>query len=576
MRKGSITIYLSLAFLCILLLISVITESARVNVVQTECKSVTYMAVDSVLAGYARQVYEDYGILLVWEKNSLTEQLNKYIQANIKMADLSIDGTNIMTTDVREIKTERQQYIVDNGGESFLNQINSYMKYAVASNALEKVVSLYNQDTTTKEDNSTSKDMINVNENGDGEIQKLVDSINEEISNIKETENIAKQLNKKSKRNKFLKQIKAAIKHIEEYKEKRADFLTQNKMSKEKDYLDENLSVLEQIKNSIEKEELIDSNNKESWEVVGEAIEKTVEKLVVKSSTKEDEENKSLYENAKELLEKGILSLVIDDASNVSAKAIGDSNLPSKKESKLDSVYNSIKNKGMVALYAKNKLGCYTNNKSQSTLSYELEYIISGEKNDRTNLTKTLEKMVAYRNVITLAYLVTDSEKMTYITTVASSATMAIGLPFLEPVVKGVLTEAWAMAEAINDVKTLVENKKISIIKSKSEWKTSLKNLLGNESSETDKKASINYQQFCMILIMNNRLNQSLYRIMDIININIQNQYNQSFDISKCFCGINVEVKYEIAPLFSAMPWALGNFGNNAGYQFSIKSKKEL
>ena len=90
MKKGSITIYISLVFVSVLLLISIVIESTRINVVQTECKSFTYLAADSVLAGYVRQVYEDYGILLVWEDKSLKEQLMKYIQANINLADLNI------------------------------------------------------------------------------------------------------------------------------------------------------------------------------------------------------------------------------------------------------------------------------------------------------------------------------------------------------------------------------------------------------------------------------------------------------------------------------------------------------
>ena len=58
-KKASITIYLSLIFVTVLLLISIIIESARMNMVQSECKTFTYLATDSVLAGYARQVYED-------------------------------------------------------------------------------------------------------------------------------------------------------------------------------------------------------------------------------------------------------------------------------------------------------------------------------------------------------------------------------------------------------------------------------------------------------------------------------------------------------------------------------------
>ena len=65
MKKGSITIYLSLVLISVLLLVCIIIESTRINVVQTECKAFTHLASDSVLAGYARQVYKDYGILLV-------------------------------------------------------------------------------------------------------------------------------------------------------------------------------------------------------------------------------------------------------------------------------------------------------------------------------------------------------------------------------------------------------------------------------------------------------------------------------------------------------------------------------
>ena len=38
-KKASITIYLSLIFVTVLLLISIIIESARMNMVQSECKT---------------------------------------------------------------------------------------------------------------------------------------------------------------------------------------------------------------------------------------------------------------------------------------------------------------------------------------------------------------------------------------------------------------------------------------------------------------------------------------------------------------------------------------------------------
>ena len=94
--KGSITIYISLILTALIFLFSTIAESARLNVVCVRSRDITQMAVDSVMAGYAQQVYDDYGILLVWENISAEEQLRKYIQANIKMADLNGRGGNFL------------------------------------------------------------------------------------------------------------------------------------------------------------------------------------------------------------------------------------------------------------------------------------------------------------------------------------------------------------------------------------------------------------------------------------------------------------------------------------------------
>ena len=155
MKKGSITIYISLVFVSVLLLISIVIESTRINVVQTECKSFTYLAADSVLAGYVRQVYEDYGILLVWEDKSLKEQLMKYIQANINLADLNIGGTNFMTTRLSGVSIEKKEEISANGGEVFINQVSSYMKYAVVTESVNKLINLYSSNSNQKEYETT-------------------------------------------------------------------------------------------------------------------------------------------------------------------------------------------------------------------------------------------------------------------------------------------------------------------------------------------------------------------------------------------------------------------------------------
>lgn len=567
---------MSLVFVSVLLLISIITESARMNVVQTECKSFTYLASDSVLAGYARQVYEDYGVLLVWEDKTIKEQLMKYLQANINLADLNIGGTNIMATRLKDINIKETKYVVRNGGEEFINQVLSYMKYGIATEAVNKLVDLYSNNSSNQEENDTSEYMINVDEEENSEISDIVNEINDEISELKE-KNIKKELKTEKKRTRFLKNINEIIKKLERYIEEKKEFLKENEGVGGNDYMDSNFEILEQIKNKIEKEELIDSSDsKEKWEHIGEEITEQINSLTVKVTTQEDEKNKSIYENAKELLEKGILSIVIDDTSNISSASISDSNLPSKKEYSKKNSFSDMTDKAKVVMYGGMKFGNYRNVKKKSDLGYEMEYIIAGKDNDRSNLTAVVEQMVGIRNIVTLAYLIADQKKMAELSSIASSASIAIGLPFLEPVIKAVLTEAWSLAEAVNDVKIIMAGKKIDLTKNSENWKTSLVNLLVSNNNGSNKKGAINYQQFCYLLMMKESINTIAVRMLDIIQVNVKKNYNQLFDINKCFTGFQMEAVYEAEPLFVSMPWTVHRLGEKIGaYTFSVKCKEE-
>lgn len=575
MKKGSITIYLSLVLISILLIISVIIESARMNAVQAECKSFSHLAVDSVLAGYARQVYEDYGILLVWEDKKIEEQLMKYLQANINLADLKIGGTNIMATRLKEINLNKTKYVVGNGGKEFINQILSYMKYAIATESVNKFMDLYSNNSSQKKID-TSEYMINVKEENSSEISDIVKNINNKINDLKEV-NIKNKLKTEKSRTGFLEEINEIIEEMEVYMEEKKEFLKENKGLSGDDYMDSNLKILEQIKNKIKQEKLSDSSiTKEEWKHIGEEINEQIKDLTVNISTKEDEENKSIYENARKLLEKSILSIVIEDTSNVSSASISDSNLPSKKEYSKNTSHHSITDKTKMIMYAAMKFGDYHNIKKKSDLSYELEYIIGGKNNDRSNLTATVERMVAVRNIETLSYLLTDRRKMAELSSTASSVATAMGLPFLEPVIKAVLTEAWAMSEAVNDVKIVMAGNKIDFIKNNENWKSSLKNLFASKTAGSDKKGSINYQQFCCLLMMKEDMNTIAVRMMDIIQVNVKKNYNQSFNINQCFTGFRVEIFYEAEPLFVSMPGVIHNLGEKIGaYNFSIECKAE-
>lgn len=621
-NKGSITIYLSIVLVSVILVVSVVSESGRMNVVQTKSKDYTYMAVESVMAGYAKQIYKDYGILLVWEKESAKDQVKRYIQDNINMADLGggIKGYNFMASNLVDVKINKQEYVIDNEGEKFIEQIISYMKYAGTINAAESLIRKFNSYSEGDKTETTEKiDVTNIVDNNSDELQKLVKDINKKVADLKDTDELNKKMeaasqkfkvleknilsgkNKKHDKNvtNFLKRyrelmteleiksgdVDSAIELIKQYDEKKELFLRENGYTTDVgDYLSDNLKKLENVKNKIkENKELAVSNfsdiNSENVITVqqsiqyAESIVKDLESLSINQATEEDKKKQSIYQNASALLTKGILSLVIDNMTDISSNAISLSNLPTTLKNKKNSpdILESVKNKAVLSLYSGMKFGNYLEPYDNTGLKYEMEYIIGGQDTDQQNLLKTIEKIAVVRNAINAAYLVTDKEKMGEISLVAEAVAVVTGLPFLEPIVKGVLIEAWSLAEAVSDIKVLLKGKKISMIKNKQNWNTSLENLMGSHKGSNKGENGLDYKTYLELMIMLENSHNCVYRIMDLMQINVQKQYNKEFVISRCFQSLDITVDFRTKPIFTAMPWTISALSENQGaYEYNI------
>jgi hypothetical protein len=620
-NKGSITIYLSLILVSVILLISIISESGRISAVQGRSKSYTYMAAESVLAGYGKQVFQDYGVLLVWENKPTEEQLKNYIQDNIKMADLSGNWKDFMKTELVNVEINSLDYATEQGGKVFTEQIISYMKYAGTIQAAESLAERFGEYSESADKSSPdNKNDITyiIDDNGDF-LQQLVEDINNIITSLKDITNLKEETTEVSQKlevlkrdlksddknqedNKsvktFLKQyrelitkldkkagdVDSAITLIKQYEEKKEQFLKENGYTADAgDYIEDNLKILENIGNKIkENKELAVSDFSEinskhietiikSMEIIDE-VENNLESLQCNRATEQDKKNQSVYENAAAFLKNEILSLVTEDISEISNNAVSLSNLPStlnKTKTKL-SVLETAKNKAATSLYAKMEFGNYIEPKKNTSLQYELEYIIAGKNNDKDNLIKTIEKIAAVRNTINLAYILTDSEKMSEVSAVATSVTTAIGLPFLEPAIKGVLLEAWSMAESVWEVRELLKGEKIPLVKSGKNWKTSLKELWKTEESHYKGKG-IDYETYLEMLIMAENNHKCVFRIMDLIQLNIQKRYQSNFLMSQCFQSIDITATFQAEPLFTAMPWVVRAFSQEqGGYRYEI------
>lgn len=607
--KGSITIYLSMLLISVMLLVNVIGESARISAVQAQIKSYTYMSAESALAGYGRQVYEDYGILLVWEKQTVESVIKKNIQDNINMADLNEPGLNFLGTNLVNLEVTGKEYLTKKGGQYFSNQIKSYIKYAGVMETVERLVKECETYENCNDQNKNKCDLNIVVDVNKGELQELVENINSIVTGLKETKDLSNKYDSVSQKieklqsdfnkkegKKVLKEyrelmasieikskdVDSAISKIEVYERKKEQFLKKNSYTSDaKDYMDTNLEILEKVRDEIKRDKelnvlkikKLDSGNiskvKKSISNMGKVISE-MESLITLESTEEDRDNYSIFENLKDFIDSGVLSQVLENPENVSKNTLSGSNLPSiLKGKKNNSLSKEIKNKCVNALYAGLKFGNYNNPEKNTVLKYELEYIISGKDSDKENLASVVEKIVLAKIGINMAYLITDKEKMEQVSAIAASVAIVTGLPFLESVAKGVLISAWSMAEAVNDMKILLSGGKVALTKSKGGWRTSIGNITNGGKKEDSK--GLSYKEYCQILIAVQNTGDSLYRIMDLIQINIQKRYNSEFLMSKSLTGFKLKATYETAPLFTAIPIVVNNLTEeNNAYKYSM------
>ena len=602
-RRGSVSIYLAIVFLSVVLLVCAIAEAGRVNAVQAKDKAVTIMAADSVIAGYAKQVYDDYGILLVWNKESLDENLSKYIQANIKMADLEVSGNDFLGSDLQEVSVTKKVYATDNGGDAFTKQVSEYLKYAGLTNAIAKLI---NNSKEVKEDDSKQSVADDITDKSYDKLADMVEDIDGLVKDISDTTELSKwneKINKvfvdKSVNKKLIKEvykycektkkeivekeskIDKVINKIENYLEKKSVFLKKNDYKKSaKDYMDENLSVLKKIKDKINKVKEFEfassvsgnpneKTNAEHFANVSTQIEELLKDLQVAMITEKDKQNKSIFDSAKDIFDKSVLSLVIKDTSNLSTASVKTSSLPSQTSMSKSQESSSLYDKAAMGVYSNLYFGNYIDPKKKNALKYGLEYLVAGKDTDKSNLASVVERLVAIRHLPNYACLLQDEARKSEIETIAMSVAAVTCLPFLEPIAKAVLTEAWVLAESVNDVKALLAGEKLSLMKTSANWKTSLTNLFG--ASAKGDGSGFKYEVYLGFLLMITDRDKVVYRTMDLIQMNICKNYNKEFRMNKGLMSFKSNVTYNIAPLFTAMPWTVGMLSDSGSYRFSLE-----
>lgn len=276
-----------------------------------------------------------------------------------------------------------------------------------------------------------------------------------------------------------------------------------------------------------------------------------------------DSFSQSISESIGHFIKNSLLSCIVSDPSSVSSLSIDKTFLPSVTCSlSMDGVnasYGYYKDaskatyeKACFCEYITHTFGNYLNPSTSSALNYQTEYIISGSSDDDTNLINTALQLISLRSSFNLIHLLTDQSKFNAAWKIAKSAS---AIPLAPYIIQATILTVWATAEAIIDVRDLLSNKCVPLLKSNEQWSLSiqgLKNFSKSSQSLNDGTSGLSYSRYLEILLIFQNNISIYYRTMDLMQMDICKDYSDDFRISACVSGIDVEYIYNLPWLFSS------------------------
>ncbi len=328
----------------------------------------------------------------------------------------------------------------------------------------------------------------------------------------------------------------------------------------------ERISELSKEENDIEKAATETSHNAKELD-----LQETSEDDTEKKEKKEPEDPREVLKNA---LKTGILAFVAPE-KNYSKEKKDTTNLPShlykeqatvEKENTfqdigiLQAVLDGAVKENLVSkltehtAFADYVVGHFSNGVEQredSLMKCEVEYILKGKDNDYANMEAVVTELTWWRMPINYAYLLTDVEKKSAVLTLATGICVATSTEPLIEVVKYLLLGCWAYGESLYEMQLLLEGRRIPYVKTGLTWYTDLKTLSATQDLEPEKQG-LSYED-CLLLLLakkcGNSLDNGYARILDVIQLNLSVTYAK-FRITDCVGAMTIQGKISFSPMF--------------------------
>lgn len=279
---------------------------------------------------------------------------------------------------------------------------------------------------------------------------------------------------------------------------------------------------------------------------------------------------------------KGVLSLVLPQSAKVSDNALDLEQTVSHR--KLEKGTGSAVGAAgwyqeiLVNQYYAHYLTCYTNADGERGLNYELEYLLAGKAKDSDNLRVVIGELLLVREATNMVSLMVSPEKQAEALALATTLAGATLNPVIVELVKYGILAAWAYAESVLDLRTLLSGGKISVIKSELDWTSNVHDLpvlLSGWSVAKDCSTGLDYNQYLSILLLTHSGDNLAMRAMDVEEATVCKITGyEKFRMDHVLCESRISATYEYSPVFLGFVSLLENkngcfrIQNTAAYSY--------
>ncbi|MBD5512214.1 MAG: hypothetical protein HDR08_13355 [Lachnospiraceae bacterium] len=272
------------------------------------------------------------------------------------------------------------------------------------------------------------------------------------------------------------------------------------------------------------------------------------------SSGDESESAKDLGNKVVSIWETGVLSFVVKDPDKLSACKINEQQYLSSRQLLQGTGMNpavtfedGFWEQLVFHEYILAHTGRYNQEKEDSLLKYQTEYILSGKSSDLENLKSVVYKLLGIRAAANLIHLLSSEEKCMIVESAAAIIAALLTIPEAEPVFVVVLILTWAMAESLYDVSQLLEGGRVPLLKSEADWHYGLEVIFdfGGSMEEKKETSGLSYNDYLRVMLCLQDKQTTTYRLMDIMEMDIrQTPGNKNFRMDCCIDSLTASLIY--------------------------------